>query len=111
MEIKNQEGNVTVEVQKGSFNVQTKKITKAGKTFELWAVEIKKNGLHVPVAIYSNELSAKNEIRRLFKTLNGDDSSTFAFQKDDTIFSALGLYEELKIAGYFKKKEFFNEEN
>lgn len=98
----NQADVATVEVQKGQFTVVTRQITNGGACLELWAVEIVKNGENYPVAIYSDNLSAQIEINRLLKFI--DDfrpNQGFQFAEDDSVKSAVELYEELSVAGYF----------
>lgn len=98
----NQADVATVEVQKNKFTVVTRQITNGGACLELWAVEIVKNGKNYPVAIYSDNLLAQTEINRLLKFIEDfRPNEGFQFAEDDFVKSAVELYEELSVAGYF----------
>lgn len=98
-----QDDEAIVEVQKDKFTVVARQLTNSGACLELWAVEIIKNGENYPVAIYSDRLSAQTEINRLFDFIDDfKPNQGFQFAADDTVQSAIALYEELQLAGLLK---------
>lgn len=97
-----QDDEAVVEVQKNNFTVLLRQLTNTGACLELWAVEIIKNGEIYNAAIYSDRLSAQNEIDRLFEFIDDfKPNQGFQFAADDTVQSAIALYEELQLAGLF----------